>query len=162
ITSQAATKSTPAPPSSSSRPMPRRPASASSRQSGRSNGPSGAAACSISLRRSWVTRSVKIRPASSRTASCSSLYEKSICRSLFSVRSAGPGHAEAEDANEVALDLVGAAPEGQDDDGAGLHLEPAGKDRSGRAAREIAGLAHNFEQGTDGPQIELRAEYLDR
>ncbi len=65
----------------------------------------------------------------------------------LSVGLAGPRHAEAEDGDEVALDLVGAAAEGQDDDGAGVHLEPAGEDRSGRAPGEIAGLADEFPSG---------------
>ena len=47
--------------------------SASSLQSSRSNGPSSPAVASTSFRRSCVDRSVKICPASSRTASCSSL-----------------------------------------------------------------------------------------
>jgi hypothetical protein len=51
--------------------------------------------------------------------------------SSFCGLSAGPRHAEAEDGDEVALDLVGAAAEGQDDHGAGVHLEPPG-DHGGR------------------------------
>ena len=46
---------------------------ASSAHSSRSIGPSSPAAASIAFSRSWVARSVKIRPARSRTASCSSL-----------------------------------------------------------------------------------------
>src|ERR1700683_5431801 len=106
--------------------MPRSPASASSPHRARSNGPSSAAAASISLSRSWVDRSVKIRSASSRTASCSSLYVKSIVSALSVGLAQGPRHAEAEDGDEVALDLVGTSAEGQDDHGAGVHLEPPG------------------------------------
>ena len=40
-----------------------------------------------------------------------------------------PRHAEAEDGDEVPLDLVGAAAEGEDDHGAGVHLQATGDDR---------------------------------
>ena len=70
--------------------------------------------------------------ASSRTASCSSLNEKSICP-LQSDR----GHAEAEDGDEVALDLVGAAAEGEDDQRAVELLEPRGEHRTRRAVLDV-------------------------
>ena len=43
-----------------------------------------------------------------------------------------PRHAEAEDRDEVPLNLVGAAAEGEDDHGSGVHLQPAGDDRGRR------------------------------
>src|ERR1700722_17050173 len=101
--------------------MPRSPPAANSAQILRSNrSPSGSDSSSRS--RSWVDRSVKIRPARSRTASCSSLNEKSMGVPIS--LSERPGQTEAEDGDQVALDLVGPAPEGQDDQAAGVHLEP--------------------------------------
>ena len=70
-------KPSPAPPTSSGSAMPSSPAAASSDHSLRSKrSPRGRSPSPRS--RSWVDRSVKIRSASSRTASCSSLNEKSM------------------------------------------------------------------------------------
>src|ERR1039458_7500586 len=88
-------KPRPAPPTSSGRAMPSNPAEASSAQSLRSNR-SSAGSASNWRRRSWVARSVKIRSASSRTASCSSLKEKSMS-CVLCLLSQRPGQAQAED-----------------------------------------------------------------
>ena len=43
----------------------------------------------------------------------------------------GPGQAQAEDGDQVALDLVGPSAEGQDDQAPCVHLEPPGQHRVG-------------------------------
>src|SRR5579864_8926779 len=115
----AATKPSSDPPTSSGSQMPSRPAEESSLQSLASK---RCSVSSTSRRRSWVARSEKIRDASSLTASCSSVKEKSTS-SLFLAKR--PRHAEAEDGDEVALDLVGSTAEGQDEKPPGVGLEPA-------------------------------------
>ena len=62
-----------------------------------------------------------------------------------------PRHAEAEDGDEVALDLVGTAAEGEDDHGAGVHLEPAGDHRRRGAAGQVAGLPDDLHQRAGRP-----------
>src|ERR1700722_5509870 len=135
--------------------MPSSPAAANSAQILPSNrSPSGSDSSSRS--RSWVDRSVKIRPARSRTASCSSLNEKSmgVPTSSVGVLSERPGQTEAEDGNQVALDLVGPAPEGQDDQAAGVHLEATGQDRLGASPGEIAGLADHLHHQLERLHVE--------
>src|SRR5580704_5432333 len=150
-------KPSPAPPPSSGRAIPSSPAEASSAQSLRSNrSPSGSASRSRS--RSWVDRSVKIRSDSSRTASCSSVKEKSMV--LVPLLSQRTGQAEAEDGDQVPLDLVGAAAEGQDDQAAGVRFEAAGEDGLGASPGEVAGLPHDLHHQFEGLHVEIGAEHL--
>src|ERR1700722_6772467 len=126
----AATNPSPAPPADSGSQMPSNPAEASSPHNLASKRSS---VSSISRRRSGVARSVKMRDASSLTASCSSVKEKSTS-SLFLAKR--PRHAEAEDGDQIALDLVGPAAEGEDDEPSGVGLEPSVQDLLGRAPTE--------------------------
>src|SRR5205807_8491770 len=103
-TSEASRMPKPPPPTSSGRAMPTSPALASSAHRSRSNHSGDA---SISLRRSWVTLSPRIWAASFWISCCSSEKEKSMSLQA-------PGHLEAKDGDEVALHLVGAAAEGED------------------------------------------------
>src|SRR5436190_22416043 len=116
----------PLPPTSSGRAMPSRLALASSAHVRRSKRASPA---STSLSRSCVTCPSRIWRARSRTASCSSLNEKSTVLSPTSL-SLRHRHAEPEHADEVALDLVRAAPEGEDDQAPVEPLEPRLEDRT--------------------------------
>src|SRR3954454_11472694 len=125
----------PPPPMSSGRAIPTRPALASSPQRSRSNHSGDA---STSLRRSWVTLSPRIWAARPWISCCSSLKEKSI--------SQAPWHLEAEDGDEVALHLVGAAAEGEDQRALVGALEAAAQASFRRAALDGAGRTQHLEQ----------------
>src|SRR5438552_4102415 len=150
-----ATKPRPLPPASSGNAIPSRPALASSAHVSRSN-PSPPA--SISLRCSWVSRSVRIWWARSRVASCSSVSAKSICSPL----ALRHGHAEAEHGDQVALHLVHAAAERQDDQASVIPLEARLQHRVGRVLLEVPGLADHLEHQAERLEVELSAEHLDR
>ena len=60
--------------------------------------------------------------------------------------SARPRHSEAEDGDQISLDLVGAAAEGQEDHVAGVPLEAPRQDGGRCTLGEIAGLPENFHQ----------------
>ena len=85
---------------------------------------------------------------------CSSVRVKSIGVVVSSVRSAGrAGHAQAEDGDEVALHLVGATAEGEDEHAAGARLEPAAQHRLGRVRPAPAAT---------GPTISIRSRKASR
>src|SRR4051794_3614615 len=110
--------------------MPVMPASASRCHNPRSK--TDQPSLSSSLSRSWVAPSLRIWRARSRSDSWSSVSAKSMhptcsVSSERSVSSEGSGHAEAEDGDEVALHLVGAATEGEDQRAAVGPLDPPGK-----------------------------------
>src|SRR5437899_198146 len=95
-----------------------------------------------------------MRRASSRSASSSGPNAKSI--------SAGPRHAEAGHRDDVALHLVGAAAEGEDERGAVHALDAPLEHRPRRAALHRARLAHQLEQQLIRLHVELAAVHLDR
>src|SRR5215207_10724211 len=150
-----ATNPRPLPPASSGKAIPSSPAFASSDQVSRSK-PSPPASSSLS--RSCVMRSDRIWRARSRVASCSSLNEKSICPSL----ALRHRHAEAEHRDQIALHLVHAAAEGQDDQAAVVPLEARLQHRVGRSLLEVSRLADHLEHEAERLEIELGAEHLDR
>src|SRR5262245_32031198 len=123
-----------------------------------------------------------MRPARSAIASCSSLRLKSTNR-LRTPGRRGPyrGHgaptfvscslpsvpgnsweAKAEQGDEVALHLVGAAAERQDQRSLHGALDPAGERGIGLALAELATGAHDFEQQPIRLGEELGAEDLGR
>src|SRR3989454_807867 len=95
-----------------------------------------------------------MRRASSRSASSSGVSAKSI--------SARPRHAEAGHRDDVALHLVGAAAEGEDERGAVHALDAPLEHRPGRACLQRPRLAHHLEQQLIGLHVELAAVHLDR
>src|SRR5262245_23724024 len=150
-----ATKPRPLPPTSSGSAIPSSPALASSAQVSRSK-PSPPA--STSLRCSCVSRSVRIWCARSRVACCSSVSAKSMCSPL----ALRHRHVEAEHRDQVALHLVHAAAERQDDQAAVVALEARLEDRIGRALLQVPGLADDLEHQPERLEVELGAEHLDR
>src|SRR3954452_14480605 len=102
--------------------MPVMPAAASLRHRSRSN--TDQPCLSSCCRWSWDAPSVRICRARSRSDLWSSVSEKSM--SSLPERS---GHFEAEDGDEVTLDLVGAAAEGEDQRAAVGALDATGENR---------------------------------
>src|SRR3954449_12390536 len=134
--------------------MPVMPAVASFCHSGRSN--TDQLSFSSCWRCSCVAASTRISRARARNDFWSSVSEKSM--SSLSQRS---GHLEAEDGDEVSLDLVGAATEGEDQRAAIGPFDPAGQDRPGRGALEDAGGTEDFEQQAVALAVGRRAVDLD-
>src|SRR5687768_11045401 len=106
--------------------MPSTPASPSFAQSSRSKLSSPA---STSLSRSCVSSPWRIFSTRPLRSSCSSLKEKSIALQSLSLPG-GQGHAKTEHCDQIALDLVGAAAEREDDQAAVRVLQSRLQDRS--------------------------------
>src|SRR3954466_5647485 len=132
-------KPSPPPPCASGTAMPVMPASARRCHSPRSK--TDQLSLSSSLSRSWVAPSLRIWRASSRSDCWSSVSAKSMhptCSSSSeravssegALSSEGLCHAEAEDGDEVALHLVGAAAEREDQRAAIGPLDPSGEQGS--------------------------------
>src|SRR5450631_3670419 len=139
--------------------IPSSPASASLPHSSRSRLSSPA---SISLRRSWVTSPWRICSARPWRSCCSSLNPKSMWCSCSPPRRLPrrERHAEAKDRDQIALDLVRAAPEGEDDQPAVRMLETGLEDRAGRVVLEVRALADDLHQQPERLEIELGAVHL--
>src|SRR5438552_2191125 len=152
---QSSRNPSPLPPTASGRAIPSRLAVASCAHVSRSN-PSPPASTSFS--RSWVTCPSSTCRAASRTASCSSVNPKSMTGPL----SLRHRHAKAEDTDEVTLDLVGAATEGEDQQAAVEPLEPGLEHRLGRALLQVADLPDDLEHQPERLEVELGAENLGR
>src|SRR5205807_6159812 len=73
-----------------------------------------------------------------------------------------PWHAQSEDRDDVALDLVGPASEGENERGTVLPLDATLKDRLGRVPFHRPCRAHHLEQQSVGLAEETGAEYLGR
>src|SRR4051794_29805518 len=147
-------KPRPPPPCSSGTAMPVMPAVASFCHSGRSN--TDQLSFSSCWRCSCVAASTRISRARARNDFWSSVSEKSM--SSLSQRS---GHLEAEDGDEVSLDLVGAAAEGEDQRAAVGAFDPSGENRPRRRALEDAGRAEHLEEQAVALAIGRRAVDLD-
>src|SRR5204862_2279976 len=73
-----------------------------------------------------------------------------------------PRHAEAGHRDDVALHLVGAAAEGEDERGAVHALDASLEHRPRRAGLQRPRLAHHLEQQLIGLYVELAAVHFDR
>ena len=93
--------------------------------------------------------------ARSETACCSSVKEKSMAGAVPRL-SVGPGQAEAEHGDQVALHLVGAAAEGEDDEAAVDALEAALSTRLGRVPAQVGGLARRPPSAAGRPRGRTR------
>src|SRR3954451_15595290 len=162
-------KPRPPPPCSSGTAMPVMPAAASFCHSGRSN--TEQLSFSSCWRCSCVAPSARISRARARNDFWSSVSEKSTTTppphvecdvrrpsgprngrlsshstSLDRGSSEAPGHLEAEDGDEIALDLVGAAAEGEDQRAAVGPLDPAGEHRPRRRPLQDSRRAEDLEK----------------
>ena len=107
-------------------------------------GRTGRRPASTAFSRSVVAWSSRILAASSAASSCSGVKVKSMsCRSSIASRR---GQAEADVADDVALDLVGAAAEGHHQRGAVEALEPAGEHGAGGVAGDAGVRADDLHQ----------------
>src|SRR5262245_39239171 len=153
-TRQSSTRPRPLPPCSSGIAVPRSRVRASASQASRSM-PSPLA--SSRFRRSCVTWSPRTFRARSRSASCSGVRAKSIVPPSARAR-----HPEAGHRDDVALDLVRAAPEGEDQ-GRPVHaFDTTLHDRVRRTGAQRARLAHHLEQQLVDLDVRLAAEDLHR
>jgi hypothetical protein len=80
----------------------------------------------------------------------------------YRVTSGDAREAEPEQADQVALDLVRAAAEGQDQETAVEDLELAVEYRLGRAALQVSALAEDLHEQAEALEIPLGAEHLRR
>src|SRR4029450_7045803 len=136
--------------------MPRMPASASFAHSSRSKFSSPP---STSFRRSCESSPSRIWGASPWRSSCSPEKEKPPVSSLLA---GSQRHAEAEHRDEIALHLVHAAAEREDDEPAVHVLEARLQQRTGSGLLEVRALAQDLHEEPERLEVELGAEDLRR
>src|SRR6476469_8613579 len=95
-----------------------------------------------------------MRPARSATAVCSSSSWKSI---VVPLHPWGPGQAQTEHGDQVPLDLVDPAAEGEDQRTLVGPVEPAGEGAARRLLAQRSTLTEHLHQQSVGPGEELGA-----